>query len=323
MLNIVEDPYNIVDEASVSVSDTQNNVDNAESLRLKNSNFENSNLDFGAGNDGHPESADSFLLIAVMTARENFQKRADIRNTWAKGHRNVLFFVGSCDCEVPKQYRAEKWGCEKKKGVIIPDTDAQTKRVKLESVVAKLKNESDAHGDMIFLHMMESYRKLPQKLKLMYNWTLDNLSVKWILKVDDDMFVWVGKLDRYLRNTYKNSEMTILGTIARDWRVHRKGKWAETLYERPRYPKFAIGQSGHLVTRDVARRIVEYNGTDHQGEDVSIGIWIKEMEAQNKSLKFNLINSPVMTAEGDCSIKGGYYVIGHKMGYSNFVKCLN
>eukprot|EP00510_Aplanochytrium_minuta_P000330 CAMPEP_0184023120 /NCGR_PEP_ID=MMETSP0954-20121128/11121_1 /TAXON_ID=627963 /ORGANISM="Aplanochytrium sp, Strain PBS07" /LENGTH=182 /DNA_ID=CAMNT_0026305843 /DNA_START=394 /DNA_END=942 /DNA_ORIENTATION=- len=171
--------------------------------------------------------------------------------------------------------------------------------------------------------MTDSYRTLPYKVLQIYSFAIEQNNLKWILKVDDDMFVWVKRLENRLIKDYSRANMTVLGTIARNWRVHRKGKWAETLYPKSRYPKFAIGQSGHIVTKDVAKLLVEYNGTVHQGEDVSIGIWIEELSTSNETLEFNLVNSPFMTAEGDCSVRGGYLVIGHRMGYKNFVKCLS
>ena len=53
------------------------------------------------------------FIIFILTRREAFETRKVIRDTWAKGHKNVLFLVGK-GCPYPKAILnpKDKLGCE-------------------------------------------------------------------------------------------------------------------------------------------------------------------------------------------------------------------
>ena len=99
---------------------------------------------------------------------------------------------------------------------------------------------------------MYRYRHLPQKVKYAYSWGLEHTNAKWLVKVDDDFFVRVDALEKYLTTRFDDDKNVVVGHIANGWKVHRGGKWAERTYKPSRYPKFPLGSCGHAVTRSIA-----------------------------------------------------------------------
>ena len=92
-------------------------------------------------------------------------------------------------------------------------------------------------------------------------------------------------LERFLC-TLGSQEQTVVGHISRQGTVLRHGKWAEYQYradeEDAVYPPFALGSYGHAVSRDIAAAVVDMDGLNYQGEDVSLGIWLDQSSFRNK-----------------------------------------
>lgn len=55
---------------------------------------------------------DNELVIAVLSARENFQARDSIRKTWAKNMDNIFFMTGIHTCPYPIEWRVTSQGCD-------------------------------------------------------------------------------------------------------------------------------------------------------------------------------------------------------------------
>ena len=150
-----------------------------------------------------------------------------------------------------------------------------------ESYEGKLKNEDHLlqrevaeHRDVTLLDLVDTYRNLPRKLLLYFEFIVKRGRFDYLLKTDDDCLLNVSAVLAGL------SEMGPLqkvwwGRFRRDWQVERFGKWRELLYAGKVYPPFACGV-GHILSEDLIIWLAENQQHLHayQGEDVSLGIWL-------------------------------------------------
>lgn len=248
---------------------------------------------------------DSNIVVLTLSGRSKFATRQAIRKTWKRNQNNVFFVVGVRGCGIPPAYRRE-YECSFKTS---PDAVPKKAQLEHERRLAieqeKLQAEASAFNDMVLVDMVDSYRKLPRKLKLGYKWALQETTAEWILKADDDFFVRVARLGEVVKN--RRPWRTVIGGIATGWVVPRKGKWAELNYKKSRYPSFPIGSYGHLVSRDVAQYVVTSDQFEFQGEDVSLGIWL-DKKSDFTGVRF--IRSPAFSGNQNCKDRSKL-VVGH------------
>lgn len=86
------------------------------------------------------------------------------------------------------------------------------------------------------------------------------------------------------------------------------------------YPPFPLGSSGHAVTRALAEAVVVHDGHEYYGEDVSLGIWADEI---NADVRFVLAEQHFITAVNavtKCTDKR-HIVIGHGLSPANIRTC--
>ncbi|KAM9329682.1 UDP-GalNAc:beta-1,3-N-acetylgalactosaminyltransferase 2 [Gastrophryne carolinensis] len=148
-------------------------------------------------------------------------------------------------------------------------------RAALEAEEAELREESRAHGDMVFVDVVDTYRNVPRKLLLFYRWLVDSIDFDFLLKTDDDCFVDLDRVLGALEAGRLRGPDAWWGNFRLNWGVDRTGKWQELEYVSPAYPPFTCG-SGYVVSRDVAHWLAAnaQRLKTYQGEDVSMGIWM-------------------------------------------------
>jgi len=230
-------------------------------------------------------------VILVLSARENFQRRAVIRKTWGRDHA-IYFVIGGK-----------------------PESEQQAK------VQGQLEKEQKQHHDLLDSVHPESYKSLPHKVKFAYQWILKNCPrVQWLTKVDDDTVVRVDTLQRVLLNKLNSLEPIVVGRIVSDSPVYREGKWAETKYQPDTYPNWPQGSCGHTVSRPVADYIGSHNKlVYYQGEDTSIGIWL-DQAADKGALAVTWLRSHYYTNDGDCH-SPQWLIIGHRIKPTQMLSC--
>ena len=181
----------------------------------------------------HPPS----MVIICFSSRDNFQRRAVIRETWAKGHDNVYFILGG---PVPGHYK---------------DMNMENPL----STSSLLFLEQEKFGDIIDTIHPDTYKSLPYKLHFAMRWIMRNIeTVDWIVKVDDDCLVRVNLLQFYVLRHMNPNHPMVIGTISVGARPHRSGKWAEDPHFRPnQYPPWAFGSAGYVVSRPVAQFVAD------------------------------------------------------------------
>ena len=256
------------------------------------------------------------VMVCVLSRRSAYETRQVIRDTWASKHNNVFFAVGKC-CPIPPGDR-KKWTCTRSKSSSTKSQQEWNSNCAKEDL--HIASESDKHGDIITMPDVDVYRHLPQKVKYCYKWGTQHTTANWFVKTDDDSVVRVNTLENYLQKTYDPHDYMVIGRIAKNWNVPRGGKWAELKhYKKIKYPNFPLGSVGHVVSRNVASYIVENSDRlfNYQGEDVSIGIWLKESHLHSQ---VKWVTSKHMTNHGNCK-DTNMWVIGHNIKPSKMKSC--
>ena len=257
-----------------------------------------------------PRMTNATTIILVLSAQQQFEKRQAIRETWGMGHDNVYFVVAHSNCGG---------------NITVEEPMDKAKKCQRQDH-AFLLQEQLQFQDLIEIPFVEFYRGIPEKVVQAYHWTLTHLpQVQWLVKADDDMFVRVNPLQTYLRK-YNPHVPMLIGKINPKSQVWRKGKWAETDYQRAFYPYWAQGSCGHVVSRSVATYIANHSSEliRYQGEDTSIGIWLQEAVAEHKLPRVEYIHSADMfTNQGvKMCFDKGVFMVGHDFKPEDHEQCM-
>lgn len=197
--------------------------------------------DNGATND---------LLVVVTSSVTHFDARAAIRKTWGKFAVErgslVLFLLGSPDPSSP---------------------DASV-------LQEKIKEEESVHGDLLQGAFVDNYYNLTLKTLSMLRWVNQTCDrVKYILKIDDDMFVNMQMVVDFAETRTFNK--AIIGKLARRWKPHREkySKWyvPTSAFNGSVYPNFATGPA-YMITGDAVKPLLDsaLSGTPIYLEDVYV-----------------------------------------------------
>ena len=239
----------------------------------------------------------------------------------------LVYFVVGDFCKVPPEYREKDDGknplCVVRQGELNSAQYTADAEQYINDVIIpnekKLRIEQKTYGDIVVMNEYEIYRNIPKKLKASYTFVDRYLpkSIRYVAKVDDDMFVRLDELRNYIDDTFENNNsssskegffnnsntmnanrnnnklqshrpsflppqpLILAGDIRLNLRAQGEGKWKEVsqFKFRGEYPPFPIGSAGHVVSRPIAEYVSTYQDSlfDYQGEDVSLGIWVQIM----------------------------------------------
>jgi len=262
-------------------------------------------------------------VILVPSHQGSFVKRQAIRETWkavTKNHRSitVIFVVAQSDCQE-----------------FDSDLDANTRASKTtnssptcdEIDHSFLELEQELNEDLLEIPMREKYVRLPEKMMQAYNWALKNVpNLKWVAKADDDMFVDVQNLGKYVKK-YNSEVPMVIGQIVYHSPVAKEGKWAEYDYPKHFYPYWPKGSAGHVLSRATLEYITENSESLHryQGEDTSIGIWLHEAHTSGRLDDLTYINAPrsfISDGISVCKTKGkSAIMVGHELEPADQMLC--
>ncbi|KAH8409320.1 hypothetical protein KR222_000203 [Zaprionus bogoriensis] len=126
-----------------------------------------------------------------------------------------------------------------------------------ESVDQALTQENSMYGDLIRGSFIDSYYNLTLKTISMLEWTDRHCDrAKYVLKTDDDMFINVPRLMKFLGD--RDKKRTIYGRLAKRWTAVRnvKSKYYVSHEEYPKtfYPPFTTGPA-YILTGDVVHEL--------------------------------------------------------------------
>jgi len=202
------------------------------------------------------QEASVTLLVLVISSPGNSELRSVIRDTWLsiskKNHKFKSYFV-------------------------IGDKDVNSKQV------YDLSLEKSRYGDLMTLHLHDSYSSLTNKVIKSFEFSHQNIgNFNYLLKCDDDTFVDLEKLLVELE-TLKEHNL-YWGFFDGRAPVQTKGKWADTEYRLcDRYIPYALG-GGYVL----GSGMVEFLATNSHllqqfiSEDVSVGTWLAGTKAVRK-----------------------------------------
>merc|ERR1719419_1510829 len=187
-----------------------------------NKNNDKSSNSVKTSSDKSSNSSDPFLLTFVHTAPDHFDARLAIRNTWG----NITVFPST-------------------RIIFMMGTTTN------QAVMKKLKNESERFHDIVQEDFHDSYRNLTYKAIAGLKWVTQNCAkAKFVLKVDDDIFVNTFSLLRHLRNLDKygaTKEKLILCHVWYKMQVIRdtNSKWhvPKEDYRPDFYPTYCSGSA--------------------------------------------------------------------------------
>lgn len=244
-----------------------------------------------------PKLTNQSTVVLVLSARQNFERRAAIRSSWSKDNDNVYFIIGG-----PQ-----------------PGNQHDTNRNNPESISSRLFREQEQYGDIIDAIHAESYKSLPYKMHYGMKWVMKNLkNIDWVVKADDDQVVRVRRLQFFILRTLNPSLPIVLGKIVVGGRPHRTGKWKEDPhFKDPIYPPWPFGSAGYVVSRPIVQYLAETNDLYYyQGEDAGLGIWLDE-----SPLQVTFLDTPELQKEEGCNKK--LHIIGHGLAPNDIRNCFS
>ena len=198
-----------------------------------------------------PAMLSTFLLIVVPMRPYSFMVRKLIRNTWFSGYENssdvkLRFLVGT-------------------KNLSTETTDL-------------LKKEQSHNGDMAFISdFQESYKALTNKTIEMLKWVHQHVNFSYLMKCDDDTFVYIDLLVRELRTRPKATGF-YYGRIERNSPVITEpgDTWSDLDWDLgATYLPYAIG-GGYVLSWDLVSKLARQAShlKWHPNEDTAVGSWL-------------------------------------------------
>ena len=147
-----------------------------------------------------------------------------------------------------------------------------------------LRNEHSTNNDILLLHdFTESYSDLTKKILLSFISINKHCDFSYILKCDDDSFVVLDVIVKYLQQRASKKSL-YWGKMIKSPKVIKEGKFAETRWVMGEiYPNYAIG-AGYILSSDLVRLIVQNaeNLMLYHNEDVSVSVWISPYDVERQ-----------------------------------------
>ncbi|XP_010529358.1 PREDICTED: hydroxyproline O-galactosyltransferase GALT2-like [Tarenaya hassleriana] len=196
------------------------------------------------------------LFIGVLSATNHFAERMAVRKTWMQ-HSAI-----------------------KSSDVVARFFVALNPR---SEVNAMLKREAEYFGDIVILPFMDHYELVVLKTIAICEFGVQNVTVPYIMKCDDDNFVRLEPILKEIDGVPPGKPL-YMGNLNLRHRPLRTGKWAVTWEEWPEnvYPPYANGP-GYIISRNVAEYIISQNSKQKlrlfKMEDVSMGMWVEQFNA--------------------------------------------
>ncbi|KAJ7565090.1 hypothetical protein O6H91_02G047500 [Diphasiastrum complanatum] len=202
------------------------------------------------------------LFIGIISKSTNFAERMAIRKTWMQSDsirsaKVVARFFVALDAD--------------------------------KNVNIQIKQEADFFGDVVILTYMDQYNLVLLKTIAICEYGVHKMSAQYIMKCDDDTFVWLEGILTELK-ALPHEHSLYLGNINQFHRPLRVGKWAVSYEEWPEdeYPLYADGL-GYIITADIAGYVVSQHEKGElqlfKMEDVSMGLWVSQF-AQSKTVNY-------------------------------------
>lgn len=238
------------------------------------------------------------LFIGVLSAPSNHRRRMAIRESWwqepaiLSGEVAVRFFVAHTE-----------------------DQDEQMQNVL----------EQATFGDLEILNFTDDYYKITRKTQRILEMTVFNTSAKYMLKCDDDSYVFVEKVLLELNHHDEEKEPYLyMGTISSDANPIRdqKNQWymPSEDFSAGKYPPFAHGP-GYILSRPLVEKCLQMWADPEESvhlpllrlEDISVAVWVDHLhQSHNVSVTYRHDNRfLIVGCEEHCLV--GHYISAERM----------
>ena len=252
----------------------------------------------------NPITLHTFLLILMPIRPDAFEKRKLIRNTWYKGYKDnpevmLRFFVGT--------------------------------KVIADMIGKQLIEERSTHNDVVFIDHKETPRALTNKTIALMKWASENVNFTYMMKCDDDTYVYVDNVISELKKRPTNGslyygKMIYHGSVMRN----RKFKWADPNWDlSDTYMPYALG-GGYILSSDLVVMLAEQAEylKWHPNEDTAVGSWLVPYEYERRSDDLVCVSDVNGTLKYQCVEKFPIFHIfyrypHHQSGMTYFHKLYN
>ena len=201
----------------------------------------------------------TYLLIMMPIRPDAFEKRRLIRLTWYKGYDGskevtLKFVIG--------------------------------KKAASDAINERLMEERATYNDVVVVNHKEGPRALTNKTIAMMKWASDNVNFTYMMKCDDDTYVYVDNVINELKRRPTTTNL-YYGKIIYDGSVmrNRKLKWSDPTWDLgDTYMPYALG-GGYILSSDLVVMLAEQADylKWHPNEDTAVGSWLVPYEYERRS----------------------------------------
>lgn len=194
-----------------------------------------------------PLSDSATLVVFIVSAPGNLEKRAAIRETW----------LSRTNSEIDGHFVIGVQGISS----LVKET---------------LENEMEDFEDLVLLDIQDSYKLLTDKVVRMIEYADEHFRAKLFMKCDDDTFVNTYLLEKEISKRSYQEGNIYWGFFDGRAPVLKKGKWSEVSYNLcDRYIPYALG-GGYIIGWELLKHIARSGPMlkRFMNEDVSLGTWL-------------------------------------------------
>lgn len=190
------------------------------------------------------DQSSPFLLITVPSIPGHFKQRDAIRRTYGSFAENNVY-----DSDVKQRLNVSV-------RLVFILGNAKSK-----SKLSLIQNENKIYKDIVQADFTDSYYNLTIKMILTLKWVSEYCpGARYLLKIDEDIFVNLPHLVEFLRVQKYYPEGSIYGKIHESHEVMRTGRWAVSKAEFPLiyYPPYAAGNS-YVISGNIIPKLFHYS----------------------------------------------------------------
>ena len=201
----------------------------------------------------------TFLLIMVPILFSSVESRDLIRGSWYKGFRDSE--------DVMLRYIMGVNGLN-------------------DSQINKLHEENKTHGDLVFLdNFTEGIWALTNKTIALMTWATENVDFTYLMKCDDDTFLYVHNTIRELKRRATTKRLYYGMIMYKHKPIHNnQSKWKDFKWGLSKtYTPFARGGC-YMLSEDLVHLIVRqrHRLRWHHLEDVAVGLWLAPFDYERR-----------------------------------------
>lgn len=200
----------------------------------------------------------TFLLILIPHLYSKVESRDLIRNTWYKGFSDspgvmLRYVIGT-------------------KGLDRAQID-------------RLHSENETHGDIVVLEdFTEGEQALTNKTVALIQWATKNVDFIYLMKCDDDTFVYVNNAIAELKRRPTPNRLYYGVMLYNDRPNHNEQKWNDDKWNLAEtYTPFARGGC-YILSQDLVFLLAKHSGhlKRHVLEDVAVGSWLVPFDYERR-----------------------------------------